>query len=96
MSDLFSQPEAQTAQSSTSEEKTSETAPKTQKEMVLWWLRNYGSITSWVAIKEIGATRLSGIIYTLRKEGHDIAAIDTTTKNRFGNSVTFATYKLIK
>jgi hypothetical protein len=69
-------------------------AVKTQKEAVLSHLKSFGKITSWEAIKEYGATRLSGIIYTLRKEGYEIISEDTTNKNRFGNPVTFSTYKL--
>lgn len=68
---------------------------KTQKDAILWHLETHGSITSWEAIKEYGVTRLSGIIYQLRKEGKQISAQDTKTKNRFGNSVTYATYRLI-
>ena len=37
---------------------------KTKK--VMWHLQEYGSITTWEAIKLYGATRLSSIIYNLR------------------------------
>lgn len=41
----------------------------TQKDMVLRYLQDYGSITSWEAIKEFGATRISAIIFNLKKDG---------------------------
>lgn len=44
----------------------------TQELRVLKHLQEYGSITSWEAIEEYGATRLSAIIYNLRKKGFKI------------------------
>lgn len=39
----------------------------TQKSMILKHLKDVGNITSWEAIKEYGATRLSAIIYDFKK-----------------------------
>lgn len=66
--------------------------PTTQKEAVSCHLKEYGSITSLEAIQEYGATRLSSIIYDLRKDGWNIISKPVTKKNRFGNSVTIAKY----
>ena len=57
-------------------------------------LENYGTITSWQAIQQYGATRLSDIIFRLRKQGYDIETKDETTKDRNGNTCTFAKYIL--
>lgn len=65
----------------------------TQLEAIREHLEKFGHITSWMAIKEYGVTRLSHYIYLLRKEGMDIDSLDTHAINRFGNAVTFATYK---
>lgn len=35
----------------------------THQDRILQYLKEYGSITSWEAIKEFGATRLSAVIY---------------------------------
>jgi len=70
--------------------------PKNQSEAVLYHLKNEGSITSWEAVKEYGATRLSAIIFNLRKDGYNIESIPKKSKNRFGNSVTFVEYVLLK
>lgn len=52
-----------------------------------------GSITSWEAIKEYGATRLSAIIYTLRhKRGMDIVSEAIEFTDRFGNLGHYAEY----
>ena len=71
----------------------SENEVKNQRQAVMWHLSKYGQITSWEAIKEYGATRLSSIIHNLRKENYNIVSIDTQVVNRFGRSVNIATYK---
>lgn len=69
---------------------------KNQKDAIMWHFATYGQITSWEAIKEYGATRLSAIIFNLRNEGYNIVSIDTKVTNRFGRSVSIATYKYVK
>ena len=45
----------------------------TMKERILRHLEDYGSITTWEAIKEYGCTRLGHYIYLLRrKENYNI------------------------
>lgn len=66
----------------------------TQEKAVLQHLKENGSITSWDAITLFGATRLSAIIYLLRKEGYEIETTDLTIKNRYGNTTTIAKYIL--
>ena len=70
--------------------------PKTQKEAIILHLEFYGHITSLVAIREYGITRLSHWIHVLRNEGWSIKTLDTKSKNRFGHTVVYATYKLIE
>lgn len=66
----------------------------TQEKEVLDYLRKIGSITSWKAIVEFGATRLSAIIYNLRKKGYNIETNDLIVKNRYGNATVIAKYVL--
>jgi len=61
---------------------------------VLNHLREKGSITSMEAIECYGATRLSSIIFSLRKRGHDIETIPTGTTDRYGHAVNYAKYVL--
>ena len=63
-----------------------------QRDDVIRHLMTEGSITAWEAIKEYGATRLSAIVYDLRKEGWNIESEMVTAKNRYGNTVQFARY----
>jgi|TARA_R110002012_G_scaffold315766_1_gene530035 hypothetical protein len=65
---------------------------KCQADAILWHLKTYGSITSYEAIKEYGATRLSAIIFNHRKEGYNIDSVPLTKKTRFGRNTTIAKY----
>lgn len=56
---------------------------------VLQHLEKHGEITSWDAIRLYQATRLSGIIWFLRKEGHNITTSISSGKSKY------ATYKLV-
>jgi hypothetical protein len=69
---------------------------KNQTDAVLWHLQNKGTITSWEAIKEYGATRLSAIIFNLRNRGHHINSVPLTTTNRFGKTTTIAKYTYVE
>jgi len=68
---------------------------KSQADAILWHLKKYGSITSYEAIKEYGATRLSAIIFNHRKEGYDIDSIPLTKKTRFGRNTIIAKYTYV-
>lgn len=66
----------------------------TQQEMVLAHLAEFGKITSWDAFMDYGITRLSAIIFNLRKQGYTINSVETSAINRFNKKVSFSTYKL--
>ena len=66
----------------------------TQKDRVLAYIREYGSISSLEAFRDLGCTRLSAVIFDLRAEGHEIEAKRETKKNRWGDKVTFARYSM--
>ena len=60
-------------------------------------LETIGHITSLEAIERYGATRLSGIIYNLRKYyGMNIKNQTNKIKDRFGHNCYFDTYILVK
>lgn len=58
---------------------------------VLEHLIKYGSINSWEAIEKYGATRLSAIIYNLRKK-HMIDSIDEIFTDKYEDTSTFTKY----
>ena len=59
---------------------------KTQISSVLDFMLTHTGITSLQAIKKFGATRLSGIIYKLKKDGYIISDKWVTVKTRFGET----------
>lgn len=69
---------------------------RTQKEIIKKRLQKEGSITSYEAFVRYGITRLSAIIYDLRREGMDISSEIITKRNRYGNTCNFAKYTLAK
>ena len=66
----------------------------TQNSEVLAHLIKHGSITSIEAIQKYGCTRLAALIFNYRAMGYDIETERMTTKNRYGNAVTVAVYRL--
>lgn len=68
----------------------------TQDDRILRHLLENNGITSWEAIKEYGITRLSAVIFRLRKEGHHIKNEMVYSKNRYNEPVHFVRYKLDK
>ena len=64
---------------------------------VMLHLQEFGSITSWEAIKEYGATRLSAIIYNLRyKYDMNIINQDIEFIDRYGTKSFFTKYVYVK
>lgn len=64
---------------------------------IMLHLQEFGSITSWEAIKEYGATRLSAIIYNLRyKYDMNIINQDIEFIDRYGNKSYFTKYVYVK
>lgn len=65
----------------------------TQDDRVLQHLQDNDGITSWEAIKEYGITRLSAVIFRLRKK-HTITNEWVYARNRYNEPVKFVRYKL--
>ena len=66
----------------------------TQYDRVLDHLQRNGKLSQKTAIRLFSAYRLSAIIYRLRKDGYNISSTFKSGKNRFGDSVCWAEYKL--
>lgn len=67
----------------------------TQDDRILRHLKENKSITSWEAIREYGITRLSAVIFRLRKAGHSIENEIVYARNRYDEPVHFVRYKLV-
>lgn len=61
---------------------------------VLEYLKTHEGITSMQAFEMFGATRLSAIIFNLRKYGYKIRSCRKDGKNRYGDAVWFVEYQL--
>lgn len=68
-------------------------AKMTQKEIVLWHLRNVGTLTRAEAMAVYGIVELPARIVELKRLGHRITSEKGTSVNRFG-TVHFNIYKL--
>lgn len=67
-----------------------------QKDMVLDYIREFGSIAPLDGFRDLGTTRPSAIVFRLREEGHGIDKAIETGKNRFGNRTRYARYSFGK
>lgn len=67
-----------------------------QKQMVLDYIHEFGSITPVDAFRDLGITRLAAVVCTLRREGHDIHKEREHALNRYGQNVRYARYSLGK
>lgn len=65
-----------------------------QTEQILRHLADYGSITSLEAMNEYGIMRLASRISDLKSSGYPIIKDTETSKNRYGESVSYARYRL--
>jgi len=68
----------------------------TQKEMVLAWLQEDKSITSYDSFAEFGFLDLQSIVMHLRRDGHDVRDKWIHKLNRYGHPVKFKEYWLVK
>ena len=66
----------------------------TQTQRILMYLRDTGSITAMDAIREFSCTRLAARIGDLRKAGYKISKVTERSRNRYGEPVNYARYKL--
>ena len=66
----------------------------TQKDRILQWLKDYGSITSWDAYKELGITQLGARIFELKRMDYKFTKETVCTKNRYGYPTHYDIYRL--
>ena len=65
----------------------------TQAEIILWHLKNVGTLTRAQAMSEYGIVELPARIVELKRLGYNITSERGTSHNRFG-TVHFNIYKL--
>jgi hypothetical protein len=67
----------------------------TQRDRVLQYIKDFGSITSWEAYSELGITQLGARIFELKDRGYNFEKERVNTKNRYGDQTHFDRYKLV-
>ena len=67
-----------------------------QNDLVLAYIRAYGSITTLEAFRDLGVARLASRICDLKKQGYTFHKDIAKAKNRFGKNVRFTRYSLIE
>ena len=66
-----------------------------QKEQVLQYIRDFGSITPAEAFNDLGVYRLAAVIFKLRMDGYKIMTIKEGKRNRYGKMKYYARYKMM-
>ena len=59
------------------------------------YMQEFGSITPLEAVRDLGYYRLSAAIHELKAAGHRIKTTTKTGKNRYGQTVHYASYSLV-
>ena len=67
---------------------------KSQKELVLAYIEEHGSITPLEAERHIGCLRLGARIWDLRRDGYNIVSELVVVETRGGGRATVARYRL--
>lgn len=66
-----------------------------QKDRVINYIRQFGSISSWEAYADLGITQLGARIDQLKKEGYEFRTEWESNKNRFGEKTEYKRYFLV-
>jgi hypothetical protein len=65
-----------------------------QKELIIKYIKDFGSITSYQAYIDLGITQLATRIKELKEQGYSFSYEWISKKNRYGKPVAFKKYKL--
>ena len=63
-----------------------------RQQRVLNYMLDYGSISSLEAFRDLGVTRLSAVIFNLKRKGIAIKSTTESSLNRYGEPVHFSRY----
>lgn len=65
-----------------------------QKQRIVNYIREFGSISSWEAYSDLGITQLGARIDQLKKEGYEFKTKWESSTNRYGEKVDYKRYYL--
>lgn len=66
----------------------------TQRERVIQYIKDFGSITAWEAMKELGVMQLAARLCELKDEGYRFGKKLEKGKNRYGDPCHWTRYTL--
>lgn len=66
----------------------------TQKEAIIKYIKDFGSITSMEAYSDLGITQLGARIFELKRLGYVFEKSDVKDKNRYGKPIRYSKYTL--
>ena len=66
----------------------------TQAQRVLDYIDQFGSITQYEALKDLGIMRLASRVSELNKRGHNITGRMVAVQNRFGETCHVKQYRM--
>lgn len=66
----------------------------TQKQRIINYIREFGSISSWEAYSDLGITQLGARIDQLKKDGYEFKTEWESNTNRFGEKTEYKRYYL--
>ena len=69
---------------------------KNKTEAIMYHLKHKGPLSQMEATELYGSTRLSGLIFSKKKQGHKFRTIDVGGKDRYGKTFSCVKYQLIK
>lgn len=64
----------------------------TQAERVITYINDFGSISGREAFMDLGVMHLPSVIRDIAKDGYEIEHKRESTKNRYGESVSYVRY----
>lgn len=67
----------------------------TQRERIIEYIREFGSITSWEAYSDLGITQFATRVKELKEQGYEFKTEWESKKNRYGEPVSFKRYYLV-
>jgi hypothetical protein len=66
----------------------------TQKQRVIDYIQEFGSISTWDAYADLGITQLGARIKELKRQGYEFETEWESKKNRYGENTTYKRYRI--
>jgi hypothetical protein len=68
----------------------------TQCDLILKYIRDFGSISTWEAMMDLGVARLASRIYDLKNKGYQFRKQRIYTNNRYDKKIYYDRYFLVE